>query len=168
MTTRSRLLVGVCATVAALSAATTATAERSSPVPMATPMPVSLPGLDHPPYASCEQNYPDGLAAFPLAFDGTILEQRVARAAEMAPDPDRLMTPMIVTFQVNKDYTGRAGGRVVLRTWDYDSSTPNPSHVGERFLVATHESRDVTLCGFTRPYSDQDAIYWDSIFSAAE
>lgn len=98
---------------------------------------------------------------FPLAFDGTILEQRRARADEMASDPEGLMIPMIVTFELDKVYRGTASRRVVMRTWDYDASTPNESHVGERFLVATRESRHVVLCGFTRPYSEQDAAYWE-------
>lgn len=136
-------------------------ASCSSEPPQAT----SIPALDDPYGAVCEQNYPDGLASFPVAFAGTIVQEKEGK---LKPTEDReaKMKPMEVTFEVNEDFTGALNGakKVTVFTYDYNADTANSSHIGEHFLMATQHTLDVALCGFTRPDNAQDREYWSATF----
>lgn len=151
------IAAGIVATFGAVLTSPTAGHSPTSPTPRA------IPSLDDPANATCVHNYPEGLETFPNAFDGVIVDQR---ADESRPDwTETDMAPMVVTFEVREVFAGDLDDRIVMRTWDYYTGTENPSHVGERFLVATGHDRQVSLCGFTRPYSEQDADYWRFTFT---
>lgn len=127
------------------------------------PEPVSLPALDHNVNANCFSEYPEELGSFPIAFAGTITKEQPGKLKEKE-DPEKKMKPMEFTLRVDEAYAGELGKTIVLYSYDYMASTQNPSHVGERFLVATTESQDLVMCGYTRPYSDQDAEFWRYTF----
>lgn len=127
------------------------------------PVPTRMPELDYPAAAGCVQHYPDGLADLPIAFDGTVLN-RQPRALPEGAEAERNAAPVEVVLKVNEVYRGDLGSTVRMRTWNFDTSVAPQDHTGRRYLIASGEGLDAMFCGFTRPYNEQDAEYWEHVF----
>jgi hypothetical protein len=113
---------------------------------------------------SCVEEYtPENLARRSWAFDGTIVE--VVPPVDLeSPDPDDQVT--LVTFRVSRWYAGGPGETVTVKTSNVPGGTTingdaDPS-IGAR-LLASGEDEYLWGCGFTMPYSDEDA----AVFAAA-
>lgn len=121
---------------------------------------VSMSDAD-PPAASCAVHYPDELPEQPIALDGTILS--VQREAY---DEDAAGAPVTVELRVNEAFRGDLGETLTVRTWDFTNpgASREPDSLGVRLLAAMTDSRDLMACGFTRPYSEQDAQAWREAF----
>lgn len=131
----------------------------------APPRPVSLPAFDDPAGVKCVSNYPEELEGFDIAFSGTIVQEKAGRLKENEEkDKERAVKPADFVFEVDEVFLGDVDKKFTLHSYDYLASTPNQSHVGERFLVATSPTHDLVLCGYTRPYSEQDAEFWRYTF----
>lgn len=133
--------------------------------PASTPTPTRMPAIDDPPGMLCAQQYPDGLGELPIAFDGTILSQ--GRSSDVrSAQAERNAAPVDVVLRVNEVYRGEVGPTVRMRTWDFDTSASEEDRAGDRYLIASTESLDAMYCGFTRPWNEQDAEYWTSVFQS--
>lgn len=134
--------------------------------PAVEPTPTHIPALDDPPGVLCAVNYPEQLAEFPIAFAGTILSQPSLSAADQAKRGDRESNaaPFDVVIRVDQAFAGDLGRTVVMHGWDFDLSTPPGDRAGQRFLIAATETMDLMRCGYTRPYNEQDAKYWEVTF----
>jgi hypothetical protein len=112
--------------------------------------------------AECVYQYPDDLADRPVAFDGTVLS--ISHGAYV---DDAGAAPVELVLQVNEVYRGDLGRTVTMHTFDFSgpdqASEWDPT--GIRILAAASESLDVMACGFTRPYSAQDAALWADAFA---
>lgn len=113
---------------------------------------------------SCVEEYtPENLARRSWAFDGTIVE--VVPPVDLeSPDPDDQVT--LVTFRVDRWYAGGPAETVTVKTSNVPGGTTingdaDPS-IGAR-LLASGEDEYLWGCGFTMPYSDEDA----AVFAAA-
>lgn len=131
--------------------------------PAAVASPVSRPGIDDPPGMSCVSNYPERLDAFPVAFAGTVVDQKDGKF-KPGTDPEKKIKPIEITFEVDTAYRGVTTKRITLHTFDLTALNPTEDHIGKKALVAAEESLDLQYCGYTRPYSEQDAAYWASTF----
>ena len=103
--------------------------------------------------------YPDRLAERAFAFDGTILE--VTRGEY---DRGAGAAPVELELRVNEVFRGDLGDLVTMHTWNF--MLPEHDVRGARILASAGPTLDVMGCGYTRPYSEEDAQYWRSVFSA--
>ena len=115
--------------------------------------------------ASCvEQFSVENLAGSSWAFDGTIAE--VVPPKDLESDkPEDIQTT--VTFDVSHWYTGASGQTVTLKTYNTPGTVgqeggPDPS-IGARLLVS---GEDVYIwgCGFTKPYTEDNAKLFERAF----
>ncbi|MGH2811238.1 MAG: hypothetical protein ACRDI1_00805 [Actinomycetota bacterium] len=121
---------------------------RSEPIdssPTENPNPLSVQG-------SCSEQYSfENLPHREFAFDG--------RVAEIAGDTE-------VVFSVNEWFRGEESTRVKLRSaipLDQPATADLPEiEVGKRLLVSG-EDGFMWGCGFTRPYTEQEAEVWEQI-----
>ncbi len=72
---------------------------------------------------------------------------------------------MRLELRVNQRFKGAVGATVVLKTWDF--MLPQEDVTGVRVLAAAGESLDLMGCGFTRPYSPEDAAVWAEAFGVS-
>ena len=114
---------------------------------------------------SCVEEYtPENLARRSWAFDGTIVE--VVPPVDLeSPNPDDQVTS--VTFRVNNWYTGGSGESVTVKTSNVPGGVTmngdaDPS-IGAR-LLASGEDEYLWGCGFTMPYTEQDAAVFAAVF----
>jgi len=109
---------------------------------------------------TCVVTYPDDLTESSVAFDGTVVG---VQAGEPQPDAggDR---PVRLELRVNQRFKGAVGAAVVMKTWDF--MLPGEDVTGVRVLAAAGESLDLMGCGFTRPYSPEEAAVWAEAFAA--
>ena len=113
---------------------------------------------------SCVEEFtPENLARRSWAFDGTIIE--VVPPVDLeSPNPDEQVT--LVTFRVTRWYTGGSDETVTVKTSNVPGGVTmngdaDPS-IGAR-LLASGEAEYLWGCGFTMPYTEQDA----AVFAAA-
>lgn len=127
-----------------------------------------MPELDHPGAAACVINYPKRLDEFPVAFAGTLVSQRQLLSSELAArgGAEEHAAPFEVVVRVDEDYTGKLGKMVGMRGWDFNLETGLDRHFGEKYLIATTDDMNFKLCGYTRPFNEQDRDYWSSVFSS--
>ena len=116
---------------------------------------------------SCVEEYtPENLARRSWAFDGTIVE--VVPPVDLeSPNPDDQVTS--VTFRVNNWYTGGSGESVTVKTSNVPGGVTmngdaDPS-IGAR-LLASGEDEYLWGCGFTMPYTEQDAAVFAAAFGS--
>lgn len=111
---------------------------------------------------SCVYRYPDDLTDQPIAFDGTVLS--VSRAEYI---DEAAAAPVDLVIQVNEVFRGDLDEIVTMHTFDF--STPDQpgdwDPTGVRILAASSTSLDVMACGFTRPYTVEDAHLWSAMFA---
>jgi len=114
---------------------------------------------------SCVEEYtPENLARRSWAFDGTIVE--VVPPVDLeSPNPDDQVTS--VTFRVNNWYAGGSGESVTVKTSNVPGGVTmngdaDPS-IGAR-LLASGEDEYLWGCGFTMPYTEQDAAVFAAVF----
>lgn len=141
-------------------AADASTAERSSAASHDTAVRWPEPQED-PPAAMCVHSYPEDLDERPYAFDGTVVSVSRGEHVEEAAG-----TPLELKVEINEAFNGDLASTVTLHTWDFapeSEATFDPT--GARILVATGDTMDVMACGFTRPYSVDDAELWRTTFS---
>ncbi len=106
----------------------------------------------------CVVSYPDDLPSRAFAFDGTI------QAVELAGyDEDAGARPARIKVRINELFRGDLDEFVVLRSWDF--MLPEGDLRGRRLLAATGQTLDMMACGFTRPYSQEDANFWRRTFA---
>ena len=108
--------------------------------------------------ADCVVDYPRDLRERSVAFDGTIEKVQLGEY-----DEDAGATPARVEIRVHEVFYGDIEGFIVMRTWDF--MLPDDDLSGKRVLVAADHSLDLMGCGFTRPYSKEDADFWRKTFS---
>lgn len=110
---------------------------------------------------ACVVRYPHDLGKLENAFDGTIEAVEFGNYNE-----DAGATPVRLEFRVNEVFRGQhIDNFVVMNTWDF--MLPNEDVTGTRLLAAAGPSLDLMGCGFTRPYSEDDASRWRKTFSLA-
>ena len=108
----------------------------------------------------CVYDYPEDLVERPIAFDGTV--ETVLFGAE---DEDAGARPARVEMRVNEVFRGDIDGFIVMNSWDF--MVPGEEIVGTRVLAAAGHTLDLMACGFTRPYTTEDADMWRSTFAGA-
>jgi hypothetical protein len=108
--------------------------------------------------AECALAYPEDLVRQAIALDGTIEDIEVAPTQEQGGGK-----AMRLNVRINELFRGDLDKFVVLRSWQ--SILPNEDLTGERVLVATDMSLELAGCGFTRPYSPQDAARWRETYA---
>lgn len=108
----------------------------------------------------CVIDYPDDLAARHRAFAGRVESVELGEY-----DEDAGARPVRVAFRIEELFRGILHGEyLVLNTWDF--MLPDHDITGTRVLAATDISGDLMGCGFTRPYSKQEARMWREMFAA--
>ncbi len=110
---------------------------------------------------SCVYKYPEDLEERPYAFDGTVVSVSRGEYVE-----DAGSTPLELRVQINEAFNGDLSDTVTVHTWDFSSpeSGDTVDLVGARILAATGDTMDLMGCGFTRPYSVEDAELWRTTF----
>ncbi|HWC32060.1 MAG TPA: hypothetical protein VG709_02930 [Actinomycetota bacterium] len=117
------------------------------------------PSTEIGPAVSCVSEYPHRLDDRAYAFDGTI--QEVTRGEY---DQDAGATPVDLRLRVNEVFQGDLGDVVTMHTWNF--MLPEHDVRGTRILASAGPTLDLMGCGYTRPYSEEDAQYWRDVFSA--
>lgn len=108
----------------------------------------------------CVVDYPDDLAKRQQAFAGRVESVEVDEY-----DEDAGARPARVRFRIEELFRGIVhGDYLVLYTWDF--MLPEQDITGARVLAASDISGDLMGCGFTRPYSEQEARMWRETFAA--
>jgi len=114
---------------------------------------------------SCAEEFtPENLARRSWAFSGTIVEVVLPVDVE-SPNPDDQLT--LVTFRVDRWYTGGSSETVTVKTSNVPGGVSmngdaDPS-IGAR-LLASGEDEFLWGCGFTMPYTEQDAAVFATAF----
>ena len=120
------------------------------------------PSTEVGPATECVYQYPNDLADQPIAFDGTVLS--ISRGEYI---DEAAAIPVDLVIQVNEVFRGDLGPTVTMHTFDF--STPDQTEAwdptGIRILAAAGESLDVMACGFTRPYTTEEADAWADAFT---
>jgi len=102
---------------------------------------------------------PDTLAERQFAFDGTVSD---------IVEPEAVDAPYDVVFEVTRWYAGGDGTTVTVKTYDV-SGTSLAGDLGlaegERIL-ASGDDGFLWGCGFSMPYSGQDAGVFADVFGA--
>lgn len=108
---------------------------------------------------TCVVRYPRDLDDQEKAFDGTIETVEFGDYNE-----DAGAAPVRLEFRVNEVFRGEhIDNFVVMNTWDF--MLPDEDVTGTRLLVAAGPSLDLMGCGFTRPYSEDEASMWRKTFA---
>lgn len=130
----------------------------------ASPAPSWLTAMSDPDPAagSCVHQYPEDLSSRPIAVDATIV--RVTRGAY---DEDARGTPVTIEMRVNRVFNGAPPDNLNMRSWDFTNADGSSDPIGVRLLAAMETSLDLMACGFTRPYSEQDAQRWEAAFNSS-
>jgi hypothetical protein len=142
----------VVAGVAVAGAVTGGDATLRPPVAAGSPSIAGSPGTagDWPRPADsdpqCPNRYPAELETFPNAFDATVTAVRPGARPE-------------IDLAVHHVYAGPREETVTLTATPRDLPAEQESIVGMRVLVATR-GHELTTCGFSRPWSGQDATAW--------
>lgn len=111
----------------------------------------------------CAYSYPEDLEERPYAFEATVVSVSWGEY-----DEDAGGTPLAFEAEVNEVFTGDFSGAVTLHTWDFTAPgyDDGVDPTGARFLVATGDEMGVdAACGFTQPYSAEEAELWRTTFS---
>lgn len=112
-----------------------------------------------PEAASCAYPYTMSvLRDRPHAFDGTIVGQRAGEYSDEA-----MGRPVDLTFDVHQWYKGGEGDSATVHTWDF--MLPDREVAGVRLLIATGENSHFMGCGFSRPWSAEEAAEWEAAFA---
>jgi len=102
---------------------------------------------------------PETLADRQFAFDGTVAE---------IVEPETPDAPYDVVFQVTHWYHGDEAPSVTLKTYDVSGTSLAGDlglERGERIL-ASGDDDFLWGCGFSMPYTDQDAGLFEDVFGA--
>ena len=116
------------------------------------------PATDATTAGSCVVSYPDDLEDRAVAFDGTIMD-----TVRGDPNEDAGATPVDVRVRVHEAFRGNVGDAVTMHTWDF--MLPEEDVKGVRILAAADAAMDLMGCGFTRPYSAEEAGVWKDAFT---
>ena len=102
---------------------------------------------------------PKTLAERQFAFEGTVSEIR---------EPDALDAPYEVELAVTTWFHGGEGATATLRTYDVSETSLAGDlslEVGER-IIASGDDGFLWGCGFSMPYTEQDAGVFEGTFGA--
>jgi hypothetical protein len=102
---------------------------------------------------------PQTLAERQFAFDGTVAD---------IVEPEALDAPYDVVFEVTRWYQGGAGTTVTVKTYDVSGTSLAGDlglEQGERIL-ASGDDDFLWGCGFSMPYTDQDAGVFEEVFGS--
>jgi hypothetical protein len=102
---------------------------------------------------------PENLAERQFAFDGSVAE---------IEEPEALDAPYEVVFEVTRWYAGGEGTTVTVKTYDVSGTSLAGDlglEEGQRIL-ASGDDGFLWGCGFSMPYSDQDAGVFQDVFGA--
>jgi hypothetical protein len=108
----------------------------------------------------CVVTYPGDLAKRDRAFAGRVESVEIGDY-----DEDAGARPARVAFRIEELFRGIIhGDYLVLNTWDF--MLPEHDITGARVLAAGDNIGDLMGCGFTRPYSEEEAQMWRETFAA--
>lgn len=102
---------------------------------------------------------PQTLAERQFAFDGTVAE---------IVEPEAMDGPYAVVFEVSRWYRGGGGATVTLQSYDVSGTSLAGDlrlQEGERILASGDDGM-LWGCGFSMPYSDQDAGVFEQAFAS--
>jgi hypothetical protein len=102
---------------------------------------------------------PETLAERQFAFDGTVAQIR---------EPEAMDAPYEVDFEVTRWFHGGDGSTVTVRTYDVSGTSLAGDlglEPGERILASGDEDF-LWGCGFSMPYTEQDAGVFEDVFGA--
>lgn len=102
---------------------------------------------------------PQTLAERQFAFDGTVAD---------IVEPEALDAPYGVVFEVTRWYRGGEGTTATVKTYDVSGTSLAGDlglEEGERIL-ASGDDDFLWGCGFSMPYTDQDAGVFEDVFGS--